>query len=101
MAFAEGNKNAARNFEFGYLDLTKIADATYGSVLQHVSRGELDPDSIESVILWAAKYGREDLRIQMVGRLVRLDLKKKNRERGEKVRKGVKGPRSGEIKKKR
>ncbi len=52
-----------RTIEFTYEDIAKVIDAgTQLAVRQHVSRGIVDPDDLESLAVYLARYGRPELR---------------------------------------
>lgn len=75
------SNHSERAFTFGYLDLTKISGLSTTAVYKHVSRGYVDLNDFESVVLWCIKYARDDFRASIVSNLVRMDLHLKGRSR--------------------
>lgn len=51
-----------RTFTLQYADLEKLTGLTYANVRQHISRGLVDPENLESIVIWLAKWGRPELR---------------------------------------
>ena len=54
-------------FTYTYAQIAKSADMSLNSCHQHVARGNLDPDDLESVLVWLARHGKFGLRKRFVG----------------------------------
>lgn len=55
-----------REYSFTYRDLANATGLTRNAISQHVSRGKLDPDDLESIAVYLSRYAREDLRKKMI-----------------------------------
>lgn len=49
-----------------YDDLATLTGMARNTVYRHVSRGTLDPDSIESVLYWLARHGLPDVKRKLL-----------------------------------
>ncbi len=81
---------SAATFTYGYLDLAKLTNMATDTVYQHASRGEFDPERIDTVMLWLAKHGSDKLRIALMHALIRVDLKESNKRAATSRRKKAK-----------
>jgi hypothetical protein len=77
---------AGKQFTFGYSDILKMTDVSMDALFQHVSRGELDPNDIKSVVMWVAKYGSSSVRMNLIRSLIRDDLHVNSIGKGRKKR---------------
>lgn len=59
---------AGKPFEwtFGYVDLAKLTGMGTNAIMQQVSRGNLDPGSLESLLLWLSRHARPSLRRRLI-----------------------------------
>jgi len=53
-------------FRYTYQTLAKLSGMALNSIHQHVTRGNLDPADLESVLYWLARHGRQKLRQRLV-----------------------------------
>ena len=49
-----------------YDDLADLTGMARNTVYRHVSRGTLDPDSLESVLYWLARHGTSDVKRKLL-----------------------------------
>jgi hypothetical protein len=77
---------AGKQFTFYYSDILKMTDVSMDALFQHVSRGELDPNDIKSVVMWVAKYGSSSVRMNLIRSLIRDDLHVNSIGKGRKKR---------------
>lgn len=63
-----------REYCFTYRDLAAATGLARNTVSQHVVRAHLDPHDIESVAIYLARYGSDELREQMVRAMIRRDV---------------------------
>jgi hypothetical protein len=59
---------------FTYGDLAKASGVTRNTIAQHRIRKHFDPESIESVAIYLARYRRQKLREQIVMAAIRRDV---------------------------
>jgi len=55
-----------QEWSYGYDDLARCTGLTRNAVVKHRSRGHVDPESLESVAVYLARYGRDDLKRAML-----------------------------------
>lgn len=60
-------------FSFTYRDLQEITGLTKAGVSQHVSRGNLRAYDLASVVAFIARYGRPDVRLTILERMMGID----------------------------
>ena len=53
-------------YTFTYGDLAKAIGVTKNTIAQHRLRKHFDPTSIESIAVYLARYGRQELREQII-----------------------------------
>lgn len=52
-------------FVFEYSDISKITGLALGTIYKHAHRRLFDPENLESVVLYCARYARWDVRERM------------------------------------
>lgn len=72
---------APKLFSFTYADLQKLTGLTKAGVSQHLKRGNLDPTSLLSVAAFVLRYGRPDVRLDLMERFLNIDRQKIERGR--------------------
>jgi hypothetical protein len=77
---------AGKQFTFYYSDILKVTDVSMDALFQHVSRGELDPNDLKSIVMWVAKYGSSSVRMNLMRSLIREDLHVNSIGKGRKKR---------------
>lgn len=53
-------------YTFTYGDLARATGSARNTISQHRARGHFDPESIESVAIYLARYGCDDLKRAML-----------------------------------
>lgn len=53
-------------WNFYYSDLQRCTGLSYDTICQHAARGKFDPQKLESVVLYLAKYGSNHFRQSIV-----------------------------------
>ena len=56
-----------RHFQFGYTDLHKITGMWLKAIYQHKTRGNFDPENLESIVCWVIRHGTEEFRDKILG----------------------------------
>lgn len=51
---------------YNQFTLAEITGFSVNSIEQHRARKKFNPNSLESVLIWAARYARDDLRWKMI-----------------------------------
>lgn len=51
---------------WSYDDLITLTGMTRNTVYRHVSRGTIDPDSLESVLYWLARHGVAEVKRKLL-----------------------------------
>lgn len=67
-------------------DLEALTGLTSAGISQHISRGNLDPTDLVSVAAFLARYGTEDVRLEIVRRMVGIDRQEAERTRPQSTR---------------
>ncbi|HBJ34833.1 MAG TPA: hypothetical protein DDZ51_08735 [Planctomycetaceae bacterium] len=70
-----------QKFCYDYSDLSRLTGMTTSGVSQHVSRGNLIPSDLVSVASFLARHGTEDVRLEIVYRMMMIDRQTSERER--------------------
>jgi len=60
-------------FSYGYAELMELTGMTKAGISQAVTRGTLEPDSLVSVCVFLARYGRQDIRMEILTRMIGID----------------------------
>lgn len=63
-----------REYVFTYADLAEATGLTKNAISQHVVRGHLDPEDLQSVAVYLARYASESLKERMFKALMRRDM---------------------------
>jgi hypothetical protein len=70
-----------RQFGFTYDDLERITGLTKSGVSQHVCRGNLDPSDLVSVCAFIARYGKPEVRLEIMEKMMGIDRQTVERRR--------------------
>jgi hypothetical protein len=68
-------------FQYTFADLMEQTGLTKSAVSHHVKRGNLDPDSLVSVCCFLARYGKPEVRSEIVHRMIGIDRQEIERNR--------------------
>ncbi|TVP98121.1 MAG: hypothetical protein EA381_13095 [Planctomycetaceae bacterium] len=60
-------------FSFTYKDLQEITGLTKAGVSQHVVRGNLEATDLVSVLAFVARYGKPEIRLSILERMIGVD----------------------------
>jgi len=55
-----------REFTFTYTTLAELIGLTRNAVHQHASRGRFDPTDLASVCVYLARYGSQELKMEII-----------------------------------
>lgn len=55
-----------QQFSWNYEDLRKITGLSYEAVIQHRTRKYFDPENLESVLIYAARYAQDAVKVQLL-----------------------------------
>jgi len=64
---------APQIFSFTYKDLQEITGLTKAGVSQHVSRGNLQAYDLTSVVAFIARYGKPEIRLEIMEKMMGID----------------------------
>lgn len=64
-------------FTYNYEDLQTLTGMELKALYQHKTRGNFDPENLESVLIWLARHAREDVRQRMVAYAISRELPEK------------------------
>jgi hypothetical protein len=53
-------------YSYNYEDIKKLTDLSRNMIHQYVTRGDLDPYNLESLVLFLARHGKDDLKLRMI-----------------------------------
>jgi hypothetical protein len=70
-----------QQFVFTYRDLQEITGLSKTGVSQHVSRGNLNANDLVSVCAFIARYGRPDVRMEIIEKMLGIDRQIEERTR--------------------
>lgn len=62
-----------QQFGFTYSDLQRITGLTKAGVSQHVCRGNLDATDLVSVCAFIARYGKPEIRLEIMEKMMGID----------------------------
>lgn len=70
-----------QHFGFTYDDLQQITGLTKSGVSQHVCRGNLDATDLVSVCAFIARYGKPEIRLEIMQKMMGIDRQTIERSR--------------------
>jgi len=70
-----------QQFVYDYATLAEATGLTPSGVSQHVSRGNLDPHDLVSVAAFLARHGTEEVRLQIIYKMMMIDRQTTERHR--------------------
>jgi len=71
----------AQQFCFDYNTLSELTGMTTSGISQHVSRGNLKPHDLVSVAAFLARHGTEEVRLQIIYKMMMIDRQVSERKR--------------------
>lgn len=72
---------SAQKFCFDYNDLVRLTGMTHSGISKHVGRGNLNPNDLVSVASFLARHGTEEVRLEIVHRMMMIDRQISERNR--------------------
>jgi len=65
---------AKRTFTFTYDDISRVTGMSPNVTQKHLGRGYVDPDDLESLLLYLARYGSQELKMRIIEQALRRDM---------------------------
>ena len=72
-----------QNFYYTFEDLRKLTGLTMDAIYQHKARGDVEPASIESVVKFVARYGRLELKREILENMLLREVPNKPEKKGQ------------------
>jgi len=70
-----------QKFYYDYATLAELTGMTPAGISQHVSRGNLKPHDLVSVAAFLARHGSEDVRLEIIHKMMMIDRQVSERQR--------------------
>ena len=85
-----------QRFHYDYADLARLSGLTPSGISKHVGRGSLDPHDLVSVAAFLARHGTEDVRMEIMTRMMMIDRQHSERKRPQSTE-GIARTREGKV----